>query len=290
MVKKSLYILILSIFLLNTVKAQTVIKELWDKAHIYHQTGQFDSAFALYDLITQKFPSHPAYPLVLTEMGSVAYQLRQYDTAIRVFKTILEGNFKDDIVDTDGIRLGAFPNYNHYSAKYLVSIYIELQKFDLALSYLQMADQIYTYKSACGNDGASNSIQLAVQYSKCYEGLNQIDSAISVLGRYVFDNSYADNLPAVEQMYHVLQKKFTRQEIVDELKKAKFTITRGTADKKWESRDFQITLFGKQYDLPDVDDNLPPELYNNPKTNKLTTKERAKLFYTTSAFYKKIIQ
>lgn len=184
------------------------------------------------------------------------------------------------------------PNYKNYACRYLSKIYIEQNKFEQALKYIEYADKKYVVVQNCGTGYMWDRQEIDGLYALAYEGLEKYDSIINM-----FLPQYSDHSDGI--LINALKKLYTQTEINEYLKIAEQSIV--CVVDTFESSYFIInnygeedetqteikctfgtatmSLFGKQVTLP------VPNLKNGEKVSKeLFVKE-----FKESHFYTELI-
>jgi tetratricopeptide (TPR) repeat protein len=98
-------------------------------------------------------------------------------------------------------------NFKNYACRYLTKIYIEQEKYEQAMEYLDAADKIYVAKYNCGTGYRLYRNVIDGLYELCYYGLNMYDTIIKKsMSNYSYD---FDNRILIE----TIKKKFSSEEI-----------------------------------------------------------------------------
>ena len=101
----------------------------------------------------------------------------------------------------------------------LVDILMEEGKFYDALTYLRLAQRKFPHFRMCSLGDFERKINLNYKYAKCFEGIQQVDSAINYLTPYVFgkaeDIMYdsLEYLSIINYYYTLLRTKYSGCEI-----------------------------------------------------------------------------
>lgn len=154
-------------------------------------------------------------------------------------------------------------NYKNDACRYLTKIYIEEERFDQALKYIEYADKKYIAEQSCGTGYSWYREEIDGLYSLAYEGLGMYDSIINMfLPQY---SNYSDGT-----LTRALKKVYSPTEIdaylkvaensivcvVDTFQSSSF-ITRNYGEKdettteiKYTSGTATMNLFGRQVTLP----------------------------------------
>ncbi len=177
-----------------------------------------DEAYEYYEELIDSFPRSKLKYRTLNNMGAIELALDYNEDALKTYKQILDSKAddKEDGGVGEGIMAEPYANYKNRAARVIASIYLEDSNYTEALKYLDLT-QKYPYRHFCGNEYAANDIYMARQYARCYVGLGQYDSAISKLVPHLIENGLASNSSAVDILYKVLLKKYTKSELKKKL-------------------------------------------------------------------------
>lgn len=268
--------------------SQKMPSDYFDEALTYLDSSDYNRALCSFEFIVNNYPKNELYPRAYYNIGYIYYLKEQYDSSIIIFNNIVTGDFENDYKTGPGkgIMSDPYTLYKHSASIMLHVIYFEKKDYTNALKYLVLADKKYPYQHFCGNEIASNGIYMAVQYSLCYEKLNKIDDAINILWNHIFNYGLADNKDAIEQMSIVLPQKYTKEQIITELKNAENTIV----IKHKRKRDYAtITIFNNEINLPQNFFYFFEGSIKKTKEQKQEEIERQKIEYKNSLFYKTFV-
>jgi hypothetical protein len=183
-------------------------------------------------------------------------------------------------------------NYKNYACRYLTKIYLEENKFDKALKYIEYADKKYIVEQNCGTGYMWYRAEIDGLYSLAYEGLGMSESIINM-----FLPKYSDHSSGT--LTRALRKIYSQKEINEHLKVAENSIVciidtfqsssfitehygeknETTSEIKYVSGRATMTLFGRLINLP------TPNLENGEKvTRELFVKK-----FKESGFYRNLI-
>lgn len=173
-------------------------------------------AYDYYKELVDSFPNSALIYRALNNMGAIEITLDEKEDALKTYKRILLSNANDKEPGGigDGLMGEPYANYKNRAARIIASLYLEDSNYTEAIKYLDLTKK-YPYRHFCGNEFAANSIYMSTQYAACYAGLGQYDSAIAKLVPEMIESGLAYNAYAVDVLYDVLLKKYTK----DELKK-----------------------------------------------------------------------
>jgi tetratricopeptide (TPR) repeat protein len=182
-------------------------KELSDIAFRFYMDKQFDSAAIYYEQVVElATEDNPAY--YLGQLGDCYKKIGNRDRAKENYLKCLSDTAKSQ----------------HFSPKRdcahgLADLYLKEEKYGEALRYLQLAENNFPHFRICSNGEFERETNLNYKFSQCFEGLNQIDSAIYYLTPYMFnkaENLLMDSLEYLQiNEYYIglLKKKYSDTEI-----------------------------------------------------------------------------
>lgn len=284
---KALLFIIL-IFTINPIRGQNTADSLMLKANdLLNIKEDPHSALIVYQKITKDYRQSPSYPEALYIVGSLSLELGKYDSAEKVLKKILNSNlvekhnkrYKDEIYELDN-------NIKHRVCFMLYELNFTTKHYFRSLKYLKLSEKKYPLIHFCGNCHASSDLYTTAQYSKVYVELNQIDKAIDLLCPHLFNSPFSNNNIVVDQLKIVLLRKFTQEQINQEIRNAENTIELNKL-----GYNCLITLFGRRIELSDLD--YEATLRNEKDRYDYWLMDRIdqhKLAYRNSYLYKHFIE
>lgn len=105
----------------------------------------------------------------------------------------------------------------------LADVYMKENNFNDALKYLRLAEQKFPHHKICNAGEFERKIWLRYKFAKCFDGINQIDSAISYLTPYMFakpENLSWDSstyLGIINYYYSLLLKNYSVVELKSQM-------------------------------------------------------------------------
>lgn len=174
-----------------------------------------------YEELIDNFPKSKLVFRALNNKGYAELQLKEYDEAKKTFTTLL--NSKADDSEKGGIGSGLmgepYANYKNRASKILADIELRDYNYSQALKYLDETKK-YPYRHFCGNEYAAEELYMAVQYSKCYLGLNQSEKAYDLLLPNILGNGLASNTQLIEVAYNALLQQYQKEDLKSQFEKS----------------------------------------------------------------------
>lgn len=183
---------ILLLFFIPLLLGAQPKKTLYDKARELKRDGRYEQAIRIFKKSFDREPEDRAW--VLNAIGDIE---------------IIRGNFHEAQLKYSSI-LTEFKDDNYY-LQYIVhlklaDIYINRKDFEGALRYLRSSED-YKNMHGCGTGKYEQEYELCYKYALCYDGLNQVDSALNKLTRFMFK----DCPLLTRQKQHVERNRFYYQ-------------------------------------------------------------------------------
>lgn len=170
-------IIVFALGLVTSGMAQESADALFRRAEAAMNARHYESAYTMYSEYVTAYPNGPGLPRALWMLGRQAQRSQgDNDSAIMYFQRIIDGDFD--------IRTQWYYEppvmYKHIASTSIASIYIHTHRCAKALPYLALADTVYRVSSEW-SDSAIASMTVTRLYSLYYEGLGEIDKAITTL-------------------------------------------------------------------------------------------------------------
>lgn len=195
-------------------KYRTTNKTLESKKYAiykrYFYTGKYRMALnKLTDFFnkTQQTPT----PFDLEQIGECYQGIHQLNSAIMYYHMCLADTNTMSATNWDPPQL---------SACYQISdVYRGKQMYDSALYYLNKATNEFLDLSICGNNSTLYHASLQESFARCFEGMNELDSAINHLTPYMFANIQRDVLGLnfyeknCNYFLSLLYKRYTKEQL-----------------------------------------------------------------------------
>jgi tetratricopeptide (TPR) repeat protein len=204
MKKYLLLVQCLTIFNVINVIAQKMPSDYFDEGVKYAEERNYVKALECFQFIVDNHPKNELYARSLYNLGFTYYQLKDYNRALMVFRSILVSTFNEKEALGGGIMDDPYTNYRHRSAQIICEIYTDTKKYDSALHFLALSDTAFPYLHFCGNEYAANDVSMALKYSFLYNKLGEKQKAVSALLKAVFIE-LADNREVIKQLKFLLQ-------------------------------------------------------------------------------------
>lgn len=195
---------------------------LFQEGKELHRQGLLESACLKFEQFLKEYPNVPDAHKATFSLGEIYYELQQYDQAIDYFKKEIESGISD--FDSTVIKKWSWnPSvyYKNRACNYLVEIYLQQQKFDQALEYLELSDQ-YPNIQEC-NMGMCQGIFKASSSLKIYIGLGQPKQALKKSLPFLFTCYNADsrwNSFFTEDVLEVLEKHYSMDSLFVEFEES----------------------------------------------------------------------
>ena len=168
-------LIILTILLAQDSKGQFSEDALSSKAFDLFINEKYDSATVIYkSIIKLDSIDRPAY--YYSQIGKCYQEMNKNDSAKSFYKRCLSFPLSSNFL--------ASPQRK--SCLGISELFISEHKYELAIEYLRLAEKEYPFRKICNAGEFERNLILKVEFAKCYEGLNKIDSAISFLTPYMF--------------------------------------------------------------------------------------------------------
>lgn len=231
---KLAYIYIFFIFCFVKAGAQNGPDQFYIKALNLKSDNKYDSALNMFYEMYNK-SGYIYYSKALGSIADIELKLGNIDLADSLYRMCLKDTNKDAELE------------KYYGAQHLADIRIQRKKFNEGLFYLD-AHQTYNPGIFCSTGSYERRLALNWRYSKCYDGLGELDSAINLLTPFMFkgreiisySEKYYDSLS--KYYYGLLLKKYNICELRDFLKSS------------IESLDFQETIdTSSSFRLPNME-------------------------------------
>lgn len=212
-------------------------------------------ALTQFEHIVNYYPKSAYYYKSLYNKGYIELSLDSNKAAKNTFIILLNSKAKDKSKGGlgSGIMAEPYTNYKNRAAKIIAEIYIEEKNYEKAIEYLNLTKK-YPYYHYCGNEYEQESIYLRTQYAICYNGLNMVDSAISILLPKLLESGLSDNSNLIKLLYETLLTKYSKLELIDEYEKAfnNYIIesnTRVVNKKKYDVKEYYIYFLNKKLQI-----------------------------------------
>ena len=198
-----------------SANGQKMPSDYFEEAGKFYENKEFGKALTSYQYIVEHYPKNELYPKSFYNVGYIYYDQKNFEKAILIFSTILNGNFNEKENLGGDIMADPYTNYSHRASEILSDIYYEKEKYDSALHYFALSDTASPYLHFCGNEYASNDIHTALRYADIYQKLKQPDQAIKKLLPAVFI-TLADNSMVIDELRKLLNGKSNLKSKLDE--------------------------------------------------------------------------
>lgn len=251
--QKTLLVLILFVIEAKLVSAQNSLPQdmglgILLKAESAFCSGKHLQTLSLLEEYAEKYPATSMALCAKMRIARLYCNIYQQEKAINLLKQAL---------DIKPITRGC-----NYSPKcnMLENLHLSQEKAEIciviseiyqsqkdstnALAYLGIAKTKYFPRLDCGNGILMYHTRLSLAYAHCYLKFGKDERAIEKLLEYIFYGE-GHSFAAAKLLRSILRKKFTQQQIEDEVRKAVGNIQKVTTSSKSMFRDYQMTCFGK---------------------------------------------
>ncbi|GEM_PF-4692233 len=197
---KIAYLFIFVIFGFEKVCAQHETYEFYRKALNLKIENKYDSALSMFYEMYNK-SNNKYYSNALGNIADIELELGNIDLADSLYRMCLMDTSQDAELE------------KYYGALHLADIRIKNKKYKEGLFYLD-AHQTYKPGVFCSTGSYERRLALNWRYSKCFDGLGELDSAINLLTPFMFrgreiisySEKYYDSLS--KYYYGLLLKKY----------------------------------------------------------------------------------
>jgi tetratricopeptide (TPR) repeat protein len=199
----------------NFASAQKMPEDYFTEAIALNEAGKSEEALAGFQYIVKYCKRNELYSRALFNVAFLYEKLKKHDSALFVYKTIIQSGFDEKEWSGLGIMDNPYAMYAHNSCSNISSIYSELQQYDSALHYFALADTVYPYEHFCGNAYEAYYVYRAVRYAELYGQLKAPDKALGALLQAAFIYS-DDSSSVVKELRVLLQDKKGAAKELDE--------------------------------------------------------------------------
>lgn len=232
--------------------AQEEAMNIMREANESYKEGDYKTALSKFNDIVFNYENSTMYPLALYKKAVVLGNLGERDYSMSVYNMFLKGEYKDEDLLDENNNAFIYSNYLYKAAIKLAEYNFEKGRFEEALSNYVLADTAHLYHTTCGNDGMENHYTLILQKGKCFEKMGRYAEALEICLKYVFHGIFAKTDDIVSFAITTLDKVYSREEIVNELKNALESIY-AEQDKYDTTRyRYYLTLFGTKVLILDM--------------------------------------
>ncbi|HCA41725.1 MAG TPA: hypothetical protein DEP28_00575 [Bacteroidetes bacterium] len=272
-------IMLLLIFSLTYgfVFAQKMPSDYFDEA--IYATSVNDNKKAIYDFkyIVDNFPENELFSLAYFNLAELYFVEKQYDSAITIYKNILNNDFNDTTLIKADIMSIPFANFTYKSCLRLSSYYLMNNEFEKALDYLNLTTTDHKPLSDCANCAAGFEIDYALNAADIYLQMNKKLNAIQVLLKS-YNNAFGSFNSQVEVLKEIfLTEKNVKNKLDQALKKV---YKKETENNRKSFYEFYIKFY-------DVDIYLHQPLILEEPTEELEIEKRIARF-KESRLYKMV--
>lgn len=190
------------LFVSYVVSAQISSCDYLEKAVEHFQNKELDSAIALMTKAVEETPDTTnCYGRCMNNIP-LAYAMRgDFDNAILWFDKILDSNL-DDLQPGTSI-MEPYANYHHNACMKLVQVYESLEKPQMALKYLNLAETSYPYQTFSGTSFEKRAVSITQMKARLYEGLGKKDSVLFIQLSKILDTDIRYRKPDYESLSNV---------------------------------------------------------------------------------------
>lgn len=205
-----------------SIMAQNSADDLFKRANEATEEKHYDTACILYKEIVRDHSDSPLLPRALNNLGILTELQEDHEGAIAIFQQIIDGAFNDmeEWGAGSGIMIEPYAMYKHQASIRIARIHVRANRFTDALPYVALADTVYEYEHFCLNEYAGEAAMISWLYADCYEGIGDIDRAITVL----VPTLRLSRLISINQIFHRLDSlvhlHYTDDEILQLLEEA----------------------------------------------------------------------
>jgi tetratricopeptide (TPR) repeat protein len=124
---------------------------------VYLITNKIEKALKILTTMPDRYPDHPILAKVYVNLGDHYYRSQQFENALTVFKTVINGNFDDNEIPV--------------AMRYLIKVYDSIRMWDAAL--LIIRDYINRFPNA--EDVLQKQVQIGIFYMNLKDYLHAIE-------------------------------------------------------------------------------------------------------------------
>jgi tetratricopeptide (TPR) repeat protein len=241
---KKLLLVIECFALIVAAHAQPAKKKFAVAVALYNEKN-YDSALLIFHQIYKKGSGDPSL-LAKAHFNIAQIYLEKKDTitAKKVFHQVLVANYNE--MDSGGFGQGLMAEpyslYGNNTCKILAEIALAEKQYKEALEYTRLFTEEYPYRHFCGNEYEADAIYTAYTYGRCYEGLGDMDKAISAMLPYVIYTGLASNSYLVDTLCVMIKKRYSEENIREELTRALSSIRQRNKKKPSQSEYYTVVF------------------------------------------------
>ena len=268
-------IILLFILFQNPLNIQKDLSELYNEGISYLDRKDYERAIENFNKIIDSVPYSFEFAKSYCHLGEAYFRKGNYDKAIPIYLHILDTtklylNNKNKYVDP-------FGEYRYDVCISLCDIYLNKNMPDSSLYYLDLTENIYTFRSFW-DIPVPPAYYRAIIYARVYHKLNNDDKAINILLQYVLQG-IPDELSIIDELKPLLQEKSKIMNVKEEYEKAINNIQSKIITKHGESETiYYFTFLNTIIQIPYY------------FLDKEFNRERTILFLKSNAFYVMICQ
>lgn len=270
MKSRHLLFCILFLFCAHRVGAQKMPSDYFDEGLKFANEEKYEQSIAAFRYIVDHYPHYEHYEEAFYNLGYVCYKSGKNDSAILIFRQILQSDFNEKKEIGGDIMSDPYANFRHRASLQISSIYFEQEQFDSCLHYFALSDTVYPYLHFCGNELAENRIYTAMRYAEIYRKLNRPQDAIKVLLPLVFENSLADNSDLIDTLKTLLiSEKIPepKKQLDEALDKMYLKTIHPESEKKYER--YFFSYLGAEIPVPGSHSNNKGQLGKETELEKI---------------------
>jgi tetratricopeptide (TPR) repeat protein len=224
-------------------------------------------------------------------IGCIYFSIKKFDESEKYFLTITKTNISSEALQEKSWENYPYLRLMHNAFDYLTHICIELKRYREALKYLKLADKSFPFFTdkvdKNSKEYIEHSIYLAKSYAECYKIIGQRDSAIYVLLPFTF-YSASNNPMLIESVATLIKSHYSKDEINNELNKAKESIKLIKLYKSTNIREYAYNIILKLFNQDIVFDNIKSvSRLSNLEIQKRTLRYKNK--FEETIFYKELV-
>lgn len=205
-----------------------------------------------YEKLIKEFPKSNLYLPAINNAALVSHQLGYEEKAIKYFQAMLKMDRDDQLENGNEIEIlsETQANIKNRACKNLAEIHINKGEYEQAITYLELTKE-YPFSHFCGNEYAEDDIYVATLYTKAYQGLGKVDSALQYALPHMFSNGLADNIDIVMLIIDILKENYDLKQVKEDFEKSYsnyYSETKRNTKVEWKN--YYMTFFDCTIPLP----------------------------------------
>jgi tetratricopeptide (TPR) repeat protein len=168
--------------------SQDYINTNKDTAFRYYLENKYDSALKYYLKVNSNDNKVKTY--INYQLGNCYKELGKFEIAKKFYTLTIK-----DSTTIDKIYFS-----QRSSCLEMANIFLNEKEFAKSLDFLKLAERKFPHHRICSAGEFERKIKMKYEFAKCFEGLNQVDSAIIYLTPYMFAKTENISIDSIEYL------------------------------------------------------------------------------------------